>query len=52
MSKAVKTRTPIQCRSHHQKMVEKHGTIEGILQAATKTAGFVEPAKEEKHKII
>jgi hypothetical protein len=32
MSKAVKTRSPDQCRSHHQKMMKYHHTISGIVQ--------------------
>jgi hypothetical protein len=31
MSKYVKSRTPSQCRSHHQKMLVKCGSIGGIL---------------------
>lgn len=31
MSEKIKTRTPVQCRSHHQKMLKKHKTIANIL---------------------
>lgn len=31
MSKAVQTRTAIQCHSHHQKMMAKHGSIDAII---------------------
>jgi hypothetical protein len=33
-------------------MMEKHGTIEGIFQAATLTVAFAEPAKEEETRIV
>jgi len=33
MSQAVKSRTPIQCHSHHQKMLKKYGSICGIIEA-------------------
>jgi hypothetical protein len=32
MSKLVKTRNPIQCRSHHQKMLAKFGSLENIIE--------------------
>ena len=32
MSSAVSTRSPDQCRSHHQKMIKYHGSIPGIIQ--------------------
>lgn len=32
MSKKIKTRTPQQCHSHHQKMVKKYGGHEGIVR--------------------
>jgi dynactin complex subunit len=31
MSNFIKERTPIQCRSHHQKMINRYGTVEGIM---------------------
>jgi hypothetical protein len=31
MSKKVKTRSPQQCHSHHQKMIKKFGSISGII---------------------
>lgn len=31
MSKKIKSRTPQQCHSHHQKMVKKYGNIENII---------------------
>jgi hypothetical protein len=33
MSKKVKTRTPQQCHSHHQKMMKKYGSIPSIVDA-------------------
>ncbi len=32
MSKAIKSRTPIQCHTHHQKMIKKYESIEEILK--------------------
>lgn len=32
MSKKVKTRNSTQCHTHHQKMIGKHKTIEGIIE--------------------
>lgn len=32
IGKAVKTRTPTQCHTHHQKMMAKYGSIEAIIQ--------------------
>jgi len=32
MSKRVKSRTPQQCHSHHQKMIKKFGSIPDILR--------------------
>lgn len=32
MSKNVRTRVPEQCRSHHQKMMELHRTLEEIIR--------------------
>jgi hypothetical protein len=32
MAKTVKTRVPEQCRSHHQKMMELHGTLEEVIR--------------------
>ncbi len=32
MSKAVRTRIPEQCRSHHQKMLELHRSIQEIIR--------------------
>jgi len=32
MSKSIKTRTPQQCRSHHQKMLKSHQTVLGIIE--------------------
>ncbi len=31
MAKIIKTRSPIQCRSHHQKMINRHGTIWNVI---------------------
>ena len=31
MSQAIKSRTSLQCRSHHQKMLKKYGSIENIV---------------------
>lgn len=31
MSRKVKTRTPTQCHTHHQKMMVSHGDIDGII---------------------
>jgi len=31
LSLHIKTRSPDQCRSHHQKMIKYHQSIEGIL---------------------
>jgi hypothetical protein len=33
MSRKVKTRTPQQCHSHHQKMMKKFGNIDSIIDA-------------------
>jgi hypothetical protein len=32
MSKVIKSRTSCQCRSHHQKMLVKYGTIDNVLR--------------------
>ncbi len=32
MSQKVKTRSPTQCRTHHQKMLEKYDNVEGIIE--------------------
>jgi hypothetical protein len=32
MSRAVKTKNAIQCHSHHQKMVKKHGSVEAVIR--------------------
>jgi len=32
MSKVIKGRNPSQCRSHHQKMLVKYGSIDAIIQ--------------------
>jgi hypothetical protein len=32
MSKKVRTRKPIQCHSHHQKMMKKYGSVEEIIE--------------------
>lgn len=34
MSVAVKTKTPSQCHSHHQKMMLKYGSLEEIIQSS------------------
>jgi hypothetical protein len=31
MGSYLKTRNPLQCRSHHQKMLEAHKTVQGII---------------------
>lgn len=31
MAKIIKTRSAIQCRSHHQKMINRHGTIWNVI---------------------
>lgn len=33
MAKAIRSRDPEQCRSHHQKMEKKYETFEGLLEA-------------------
>ena len=33
MSKQVKTRTPTQCHTHHQKMMARYGSIEVIIDS-------------------
>jgi len=33
MSKKIKTRSPEQCHSHHQKMMKKFGSIKDIINA-------------------
>lgn len=35
MSKKVKTRNSYQCRSHHQKMIKKYGTIQNLISYMT-----------------
>lgn len=42
MSNYIKTRNPEQCRSHHQKMMIKYGTLENIL------ASYSRDCKEAK----
>lgn len=32
MSRKIKTRNYVQCRTHHQKMIEKYGCIEAIIK--------------------
>jgi hypothetical protein len=32
MSTAINSRNSLQCRSHHQKMLKKYGSISGILE--------------------
>lgn len=39
MSKKVKTRSPQQCHSHHQKMIKKYGTIDNIINDVQNEAG-------------
>jgi hypothetical protein len=41
MSKKVKTRNAQQCHSHHQKMMKKYGSLDGIIENMT-----LEPAKQ------
>ena len=36
MSEKIGTRDSVQCRSHHQKMLKKHKSIRGIIEAMTK----------------
>lgn len=31
MSQQIKTRSPDQCRSHHQKMIKYHASLDGII---------------------
>ena len=36
MSDFIQTRTSVQCRSHHQKMLKKYGTIKKIIHVLSK----------------
>jgi hypothetical protein len=49
LSKVVKTRTPVQCRSHHQKMIKKYGSIEAILKAFTQKTVSVERTEPKEN---
>ena len=33
LSTFIKTRTSVQCKSHHQKMIKRYGTVEMIISA-------------------
>ena len=45
MSKAVKTKSPTQCRSHHQKMLIKYETYENIIDGLEKLYNGVSEVK-------
>ena len=46
LSKAINTRTPDQCRSHHQKMQLKYGSIDNIVESLRRR--LEEEAETEK----
>ena len=44
MSKKVKTRTPQQCHSHHQKMMKKYVTLDSIIEAMKRNQEGCKPS--------
>lgn len=48
LSKYVKTRTPTQCHTHHQKMMVKYGSIERIVTEMTLKFGRLEALRGKK----
>jgi hypothetical protein len=51
MSKKVKTRSPQQCHSHHQKMTNKHGSIEKVIEFLQSEKAKKEKGKEMKDQV-
>lgn len=51
MSKKVKTRSPQQCHSHHQKMTNKHGSIEKVIKFLQSEKAKKEKGKEMKDQV-
>lgn len=51
MSKKVKTRSPQQCHSHHQKMIKKYGTIDNIINDVQNKAGKESEAKVDRDHV-
>lgn len=47
MSQDVKTRTPDQCRSHHQKMMKHHLSIESIVKHVLKLSNSQRNKKQK-----
>ena len=45
MSEFIKTKNSTQCRSHHQKMMQHYGNIEGIILGLTNELDQQEPQK-------
>jgi hypothetical protein len=51
ISQYVKTRSPDQCRSHHQKMLKYHHTIAGIIHHVAELQGLLEEEAEGQAKM-
>lgn len=50
LSLHVKTRSPDQCRSHHQKMMKYHRSVEGIIQHVVELQNISEENGGEARK--
>jgi hypothetical protein len=50
MSRAIGTRSPAQCRSHHQKMMKYHESIPKIIQHILRLQCAIHAAPPEFHK--
>lgn len=48
MSQTVKTRTSYQCKSHHQKMIQKYGGIQEIIMQIPRNSDDQKDPQEEK----
>jgi hypothetical protein len=48
LSKCVKTRTPTQCHTHHQKMMVKYGSIATIIIELSKKYADIEGDREKE----
>lgn len=52
MSKNVRTRVPEQCRSHHQKMMELHRTLEEIIRFFRKEVFPLDQGEIHEEKLV
>lgn len=51
MSKKVKTRSPQQCHSHHQKMIKKYGSIDNIVSDVQNETGKGSEGREDRDQV-